>query len=95
MTLIGQQYGIGGISGAVIAAGIFTLLCAPFVCKLVRFFPKAVMGTIVTLIGLSILPVAGGWIGGGDLDAVSFWQLRLAVDGLIYAGHRDANLHLR
>ncbi|TBL91547.1 purine permease [Hafnia alvei] len=72
MTLIGQQYGIGGISGAVIVAGMFTLLCAPFVCKLVRFFPKAVMGTIVTLIGLSILPVAGGWIGGGDLDAVSF-----------------------
>nr|WP_230473070.1 nucleobase:cation symporter-2 family protein [Enterobacillus tribolii] len=72
MGLIGQQYGIGGISGAVIVAGIFTLLCAPWVCKLVRFFPKAVMGTIVTLIGLSILPVAGGWIGGGDLDAVSF-----------------------
>lgn len=72
MCLIGQQYGIGGISGAVITAGLFTLLCAPWVCKLVRFFPKAVMGTIVTLIGLSILPVAGGWIGGGDLDAVSF-----------------------
>lgn len=72
MGLIGQQYGIGGISGAVIVAGLFTLLCAPLVCKLVRFFPKVVMGTIVTLIGLSILPVAGGWIGGGNLSSPEF-----------------------
>ncbi|MFC6210710.1 nucleobase:cation symporter-2 family protein [Rahnella sp. LAC-M12] len=72
MGLIGQQYGIGGISGAVIIAGLFTLICAPQVCKLVRFFPKVVMGTIVTLIGLSILPVAGGWIGGGNVSAPDF-----------------------
>ncbi|AML60097.1 Xanthine-uracil permease [Serratia rubidaea] len=72
MGLIGQQYGIGGISGAVIVAGVFTLLCAPLLCKLVRFFPKVVMGTIVTLIGLSILPVAGGWIGGGDVQMPGF-----------------------
>ncbi len=72
MTLIGQQYGIGGISGAVIIAGLFTLICAPLLCKLVRFFPKVVMGTIVTLIGLSILPVAGGWIGGGDTSSAEF-----------------------
>ncbi len=74
MALIGNEFGIGGISGAVIIAGIFTILCAPFVCKLVRFFPKAVMGTIVTLIGLSILPVAGGWIGGGDVNAPGFGE---------------------
>ena len=73
--LIGQQYGIGGISGAVIVAGIFTLICAPWISKLVRFFPKVVMGTIVTLIGLSILPVAGGWIGGGDAHAATFGNL--------------------
>ncbi|MFI8415141.1 nucleobase:cation symporter-2 family protein [Serratia sp. NPDC078593] len=72
MGLIGHQYGIAGISGAVIVAGIFTLLCAPLICKLVRFFPKVVMGTIVTLIGLSILPVAGGWIGGGDVTMPGF-----------------------
>jgi xanthine permease len=72
MGLIGEQYGIAGISGAVIVAGVFTLLCAPLLCKLVRFFPKVVMGAIVTLIGLSILPVAGGWIGGGDVHMPGF-----------------------
>lgn len=46
MALIGQQYGIGGISGAVIIAGGFTLLCAPFVCKLVRFSRKPSWGPL-------------------------------------------------
>lgn len=72
MVLIGKTYGIGTVSGAVICAGLFTLICAPFICKLVRFFPKVVMGSIVTLIGLSIMPVAGGWIGGGDGQAPNF-----------------------
>lgn len=72
MILIGKQYGISGISGAVIVAGIFTLICAPWISKLVRFFPKVVMGSIVTLIGLSIMPVAGGWIGGGSVGMPGF-----------------------
>ncbi|MGK3142531.1 nucleobase:cation symporter-2 family protein [Pantoea sp. C2G6] len=66
LVLIGKEYGMGGISGAVMIAGLFTLLSAPWICKLVRFFPKVVMGSIVTLIGLSIMPVAGEWIGGGS-----------------------------
>ena len=72
LVLIGKEYGMGGISGAVMIAGAFTLLSAPWICRLVRFFPKVVMGSIVTLIGLSIMPVAGGWIGGGNSEMASF-----------------------
>lgn len=75
MVLIGKEYGMGGISGAVMVAGVFTLICAPWISKLVRFFPKVVMGSIVTLIGLSIMPVAGGWIGGGNSDMQGFGNL--------------------
>ncbi|QHM73830.1 nucleobase:cation symporter-2 family protein [Mixta intestinalis] len=75
MVLIGKEYGLGGISGAVIVAGIFTLICAPWISRLVRFFPKVVMGSIVTLIGLSIMPVAGGWIGGGNSELSDFGNL--------------------
>ncbi|KAF1371108.1 MAG: purine permease [Yokenella regensburgei] len=75
MILIGKQYGIGGISGAVICCGIFTLICAPWISRLVRFFPKAVMGSIVTLIGLSIMPVAGNWIGEGGGGGAAFGDL--------------------
>ena len=72
LVLIGKEYGMGGISGAVMVAGAFTLISAPWICRLVRFFPKVVMGSIVTLIGLSIMPVAGGWIGGGSSDMAGF-----------------------
>ncbi|CBG90106.1 nucleobase:cation symporter-2 family protein [Citrobacter rodentium] len=72
MVLIGREYGIGGISGAVIVSGIFILCCAPWISKLIRFFPKVVMGSIVTLIGMSIMPVAGGWIGGGSSEMDNF-----------------------
>ncbi|MGF6189271.1 nucleobase:cation symporter-2 family protein [Serratia sp. 2723] len=72
MVLIGKEYGIGGISGAVIVSGIFILCCAPWISKLIRFFPKVVMGSIVTLIGMSIMPVAGGWVGGGDSEMTGF-----------------------
>ncbi|WP_039057636.1 nucleobase:cation symporter-2 family protein [Enterobacter sp. Bisph1] len=72
MVLIGKQYGIGGISGSVIISGLFILCCAPWISKLIRFFPNVVMGSIVTLIGLSIMPVAGGWIGGGSSEMAGF-----------------------
>ncbi len=72
MVLIGKEYGIGGISGAVIVSGIFILCCAPWISKLIRFFPKVVMGSIVTLIGMSIMPVAGGWVGGGSSEMDGF-----------------------
>lgn len=83
MVLIGKEYGIGGISGAVIVAGIFTLLCAPWICRMVHLFPKVVMGGIVTLIGLSILPVAGGWIGGGSSDMASFGNMTALIMAFI------------
>ncbi|QCT19490.1 purine permease [Jejubacter calystegiae] len=83
MVLIGKEYGIGGISGAVIVAGIFTLLCAPWICRMVHLFPKVVMGAIVTLIGLSILPVAGGWIGGGSSDMESFGNMTSLIMAFI------------
>ncbi|MDU4093921.1 MAG: nucleobase:cation symporter-2 family protein [Pantoea sp.] len=75
MVLIGKEYGLGAISGAVIVAGGFILLCAPWISRLIRFFPKVVMGSIVTLIGLSIMPVAGGWVGGGSSEMSDFGNL--------------------
>lgn len=58
--------GLPGIFGATIVAGLFGLLIAPFVCKIVRFFPPLVTGTVITSIGLSLFPVAVNWAGGGS-----------------------------
>ncbi|MFE5186348.1 nucleobase:cation symporter-2 family protein [Streptomyces sp. NPDC056628] len=54
------------IFGAVIVAGLLGFLAAPVFCKAVRFFPPVVTGTVITLIGISLLPVAFGWAQGPD-----------------------------
>ncbi|WP_319456329.1 MULTISPECIES: solute carrier family 23 protein [unclassified Mycobacterium] len=66
---IGLAHGGGAPSllyvyGAVIVAGVFTFLIAPIFIKLLRFFPPVVTGTLITIIGLCLVPV-------GALDAVT------------------------
>ena len=53
------------IFGAVIAAGVFTMLVAPWFGKLVRYFPPIVTGTIIAVIGITLLRVGISWAGGG------------------------------
>ena len=72
MILIGQSGGLPAIYGSVIVAGIVTLLVSPYFSKLLRFFPPVVTGSIITIIGVSLLPVAVTWAGGGDPTAENF-----------------------
>ena len=75
MILVGQTHGLPGIFGGTIAAGVLGYLISPFFSRLIRFFPKVVTGTIITLIGVSLLPVAVRWAGGGNAAAPSFGDL--------------------
>ena len=59
------EIGILGIYGAVIGAGVFTILVAPFVSRLLPLFPPVVTGTIIAVIGISLMQVAVYWAGGG------------------------------
>ena len=54
----GGTEGLLVIYGAVIVAGLFTFLIAPYFAKLIRFFPPVVTGTVITIIGIALLPVA-------------------------------------
>ncbi|MFC5719168.1 nucleobase:cation symporter-2 family protein [Streptomyces gamaensis] len=54
------------IFGAVMVAGALGFLLAPYFGRLVRFFPPVVTGTVITLIGLTLLPAAFGWIRDGN-----------------------------
>ncbi|MEU3710904.1 nucleobase:cation symporter-2 family protein [Streptomyces catenulae] len=73
MVAIGKAQGPGHalpvIFGAIIVAGVLGFLLAPYFSKLVRFFPPVVTGTVITLIGVSLLPVAFNWSQGGDASA--------------------------
>ncbi|MGW0731615.1 nucleobase:cation symporter-2 family protein [Streptomyces sp. NPDC002851] len=64
------------IFGAVIVAGLLGFIAAPFFSKLVRFFPPVVTGTVITLIGVSLMPVAFGWAQGPDPTAKDYGSLK-------------------
>ena len=76
MIMIGGQYGIRTMYGAVICCGLFTMLVGPLYSRMLRLFPPVVIGSVITVIGISLLPVAGGWLGGGDSGAADFGSLR-------------------
>ncbi|TKA03115.1 nucleobase:cation symporter-2 family protein [Actinacidiphila oryziradicis] len=69
MVLIGQHGGLPAIYGSVIVAGVAMILLAPVFGRLLRFFPPLVTGTVILVIGLSLLPVAGNWAAGGTGSA--------------------------
>ncbi|MGX1268201.1 nucleobase:cation symporter-2 family protein [Streptomyces phaeoluteigriseus] len=66
MVLIGTTGGgLPAIYGSVIVAGLAIVLLAPVFGRLLRFFPPLVTGTVILVIGISLLPVAGNWAAGG------------------------------
>ncbi|TXN80600.1 nucleobase:cation symporter-2 family protein [Methylobacterium sp. WL8] len=59
------EIGLTGIYGAVIAAGLFAFLVAPLVGRLLPLFPPVVTGTIILVIGISLMRVGVNWAAGG------------------------------
>lgn len=62
----GGHAGLQAIYGALIVAGVAGFLVAPIFTRLLRFFPEVVTGTVITMIGLSLIPVGVGWAMGGE-----------------------------
>jgi uric acid transporter len=60
------ELGMPGVIGAVIGSGIFTLFAAPYFGRWVRFFPPIVTGTVMLIIGLSLMRVGVNWAAGGQ-----------------------------
>ncbi|WP_264048122.1 nucleobase:cation symporter-2 family protein [Methylobacterium flocculans] len=57
--------GLTGIYGAVIVAGLFALFAAPLVGRLLPLFPPVVTGTVILVIGISLMRVGVNWAAGG------------------------------
>ncbi len=70
------QLGLPAVFGAVIGSGIFTYFAAPYMSRLVRWFPPVVTGTVVLLIGVSLMKVGINWAAGGV-------PINLALAGLV------------
>ena len=61
--------GLSAVYGAVIVASLIGFFLAPYFSKIIRFFPPIVTGCVITVIGLSLLPVAVRWMMGGNNKA--------------------------
>ena len=66
MIAIGGEYGVSSIYGAIIVSGIVVILISGLFGRLVKFFPPVVTGSVVTIIGVTLIPVAINNMGGGQ-----------------------------
>lgn len=83
LEMIGQKFSIGHMYGAIIVAGIFVFLIAGIFSKVKRLFPPVVTGTLITVIGLSLIPVAIQNLGGGDTQNKDFGNLKNLLVGFL------------
>jgi uric acid transporter len=77
--------GARAIFGAIIGAGIISMIIAPLVSRMLRFFPPVVTGTIIAVIGISLMRVGIGWAMGGPpnlAQSVDVPKLVKMVDGV-------------
>ena len=63
----GGPEGARAIFGAIIGAGIISIAIAPLMSRLLRFFPPVVTGTIIAVIGISLMRVGINWIFGNPV----------------------------
>lgn len=63
---IGLGGGLGDVYGAIIASGVIIFIISGIFGRLVPFFPPVVTGSVVTIIGVSLIPVAINNMGGGQ-----------------------------
>ncbi|MDM5211951.1 nucleobase:cation symporter-2 family protein [Peribacillus sp. RS7] len=66
MIAVGTQYGISTIYGAILVSGLIVIIISKFFGKLARFFPPVVTGSVVMIIGITLIPVAINNLGGGQ-----------------------------
>ncbi|RFB17382.1 purine permease [Bacillus sp. HNG] len=86
MIAIGGQYGISAIYGSILAGGVFLVLVSTIFGKLVKYFPPVVTGSVVTIIGITLIPVAmndmAGGVGSADFGSVQ--NLALSFGTLLF-----------
>lgn len=82
---VGSTLGLPGIIGATILGAVFEVVLSFFIKPLMKLFPPLVTGTVVCLIGLTLLPVSIDWAAGGagSADYGSIKNISIAMLVLI------------
>jgi len=83
MINIGTTLGIGAMYGAAIGAGVFVMLISGLFAKLRNYFPPVVTGSLITVIGFSLIPVAITNLGGGNPSDANFGDMQHLLIGFV------------
>ncbi|MFI6869391.1 nucleobase:cation symporter-2 family protein [Nocardia sp. NPDC050406] len=75
MVLVGQSQGLATVYGSLLVAGLVWIVVAPYFSMLLRLFPAVVTGTVIALIGLTLIPVGIRLIAGSDSSAADYGRL--------------------
>ncbi|MEK5444760.1 MULTISPECIES: solute carrier family 23 protein [unclassified Fredinandcohnia] len=86
MISIGADYGVSAIYGSILVGGVFLVLVSTIFGKLIKYFPPVVTGSVVTIIGITLIPVAMNDMAGGQgsADFGSLQNLALSFGTLIF-----------
>ncbi|MGG7178764.1 uracil-xanthine permease family protein [Clostridium paraputrificum] len=72
---VGSVAGLPGIIGATILGSLVEIILSFFIKPLMKLFPPIVTGTVVCLIGLTLIPVSMDWAAGG-VGSADYGSLR-------------------
>lgn len=81
LKMIGHEYSIGTMYGSIIVAGLFVLLISNQFAKIRKLFPPVVTGSLITVIGLTLIPIAIQNLGGGNVNSKDFGSINNIVAG--------------
>ncbi|HAT31864.1 MAG TPA: purine permease [Janthinobacterium sp.] len=81
---VGIEHGVPGILGSSLIASLVMIVGSCFMPQIRKLFPHAVTGVVVTMIGLSLVPVAIDWAAGGFGPGVNYGApANLGVAGFV------------
>ncbi|UJF20046.1 purine permease [Vibrio sp. SS-MA-C1-2] len=80
---IGLDAGVSGIFGAALIGSLVMIVGSRFMPQIRKLFPPVVSGTVVMLIGLTILPVSVDWFAGGFVGQEGYGSLSNLMLGLL------------
>lgn len=69
LSVLATGGGMQSVMGSIIVASLIGFIAAPFFARVLRFFPPVVTGSIITTIGVTLVPVAASWSMGDSPDA--------------------------
>lgn len=76
--------GIAGFFGGTMMGALLEIGLSYFVKPLMKFFPPVVTGSVIALMGMTLMPVAFDWVGGG-VGAASYGEpFNLVIAGMVF-----------